>query len=118
MVGSIDTDTSNIALSSRLIQQESLNNILGSSTASTTSESAVDSNFLIDSSDISSQAMQMFQKEQDIMNFTQLAMSDMDDLSHNEMVEQLFSEGITDVFEESAIAALSSNSSLLDDLGL
>ena len=118
MIGNIDNNSNNIALNSKLIQQDSLNSILGSNTTKKGAENSVDSNFLIDSSDISNNAMKMYQREQDISNFTKLAMSDEENTSHNKLVEQLFSKGIVDVFEDSTITALSSNKSLMNDLGL
>ena len=76
------------------------------------------SNFLIDSSDISNKAMKMFEREEDIKKFTRLAISDPENTSENERMQELFKKGIVDVFEDSTIASLSSNKSLLDDLGL
>lgn len=119
MLNNIDNNSKNLTLNSQLVQQDSLNSILG--TASQKRNSGVnelDSNFLIDSSDISNKALQMYEHELDVKKFTKLAVSDPENTSHNEMVEELFSKGIVDVFEDSTIAALSSNKSLLDDLGL
>lgn len=112
-------NNSNIGLNSKLIQQDSLNSILGTNNARRSNANNIDnSNFLIDSSDISNRAIQMYERELDIQKFTQLATSDQENTSHNELVEELFSKGIVDVFEDNTITALSTNKSLLDDLGL
>lgn len=115
----IDNNSNNIGLNSKLIQQDSLNSILGTNNTRRNNGNIVDnSNFLIDSSDISNRAMQMYERELDIKNFTELATSDPENTSHNELVKELFAKGVVDVFEDSTIAALSSNKSLIDDLGL
>ena len=119
MLNNIDNNSNNLALNSQLVQQESLNSILGTSTANKNNNTNnVDSNFLIDSSDISNRALQMYEHELDVKKFTELATSDPENTSHNELVEELFTKGVVDVFEDSTIAALSTNKSLLDDLGL
>ncbi len=119
MLNNIDNNSNNLSLNSQLVQQESLNNILGTAAANRNSNiSNIDTNFLIDSSDISNKALQMYEHELDVKKFTELAVSDPENTSHNQLVEELFSKGIVDVFEDSTIAALSTNKSLLDDLGL
>ncbi len=120
MLNNIDNNNSNdLALNSRLVQQDSLNSILGTNANRRSQNNSVDnSNLLIDSSDISNKAIQMYQRELDIRNFTQLATSDLENESHNQIMEEMFSKGVVDVFEDSTIAALSTNKSLIDDLGL
>ena len=44
--------------------------------------------------------------------------SDPENTSADERVQELFKKGVVDVFEDSTIASLTSNKSLLDDLGL
>ena len=119
MLGNIDNNSNNNILGNKLVQQDSLNNILGTGLSRRNSNNIVDnSNFLIDSSDISNKAMQMYQRELDIKNFTQLATSDPENTSHEKLMEELFSKGVVDVFEDNTIASLSTNKSLIDDLGL
>lgn len=118
MLNNVDNNSNELALNSRLIRQDSLNSVLGTNMQRRPNNVVDNSNFLIDSSDISSRAIQMYERELDIKNFTQLATSNPENTNHNEMVEELFSKGIVDVFEDSTIAALSTNKSLLDDLGL
>lgn len=119
MLGNIDNNSNNMGLSSKLVRQDSLNSILGSNMLKRGTNNIVDnSNLLIDSSDISKRAMQMYQRELDIKNFTQLATSDPENTSHEKLMQELFSKGVVDVFEDSTVASLSNNKSLIDDLGL
>ena len=71
---------------------------------------------LVDKTEISSDAMQLFQRDLDIKKFTQIAMDDTDDTSYLEEIEKLFSEGVADPFEENAMSMLVTNSKLWDDL--
>ena len=73
---------------------------------------------LVDKTEISSNAMKLFQKDLDIKKFTQIAMDDSDDTSYLEEIEKLFSEGVTDPFEPDAMSMLVTNSKLWDDLNL
>ena len=52
----------------------------------------------IDVGDISKDAYYLYQREKDVKQFTQLAMSGMEDKSYNDRVEELFSQGVTDPF--------------------
>ena len=45
-------------------------------------------------------------------------MSDQDDNSHLALMEELFSQGVSDPFEEDILSDLAENSDLWDDLGL
>lgn len=119
MLNNIDNNSNSLGLNSQLVRQDSMNRILGTAAAARNMSNPIDnSNFLIDSSDISNKAMKMFEREEDIKKFTRLAISDPENTSENERMQELFKKGIVDVFEDSTIASLSSNKSLLDDLGL
>jgi hypothetical protein len=50
--------------------------------------------------------------------FNNLAMSNPDDNSHEEIIADLFKQGVSDPLSEDATDGLSSNSNLLSDLGL
>lgn len=76
------------------------------------------SNPYVDKTEISSNALQLFQKDLDIKKFNQIAMSDQEDLSHLEIMKDLFKSGITDVFEDDVLKELVTNSKLWDDLEL
>ena len=72
----------------------------------------------VDRSEISSNAIELFQKDCDIKKFNKIAMSDADDLSHLDRMKELFAEGIVDVYEDDVISELVTNSKLLNDLEL
>lgn len=76
------------------------------------------SNPYVDKTEISSNALQLFQKDLDIKKFNQVAMSDSDNLSHLEKMKELFSSGVVDVFEDDVLKELVTNSKLWGDLEL
>ncbi len=78
----------------------------------------IDRNLLIDETAISNEAVSMYQKEQDVNQFNKLAMSDPDDLSHDEIISGLFSNGVSDPLSDEMAGELSVNPKLLEDLGL
>lgn len=78
----------------------------------------IDRNLLIDETAISDQAVKLYQKEQDIKGFNNLAMSDPGDMSHEEIIAGLFNQGISDPFSDEALNSLSNNEKLLKDLSL
>ena len=67
---------------------------------------------------LSKRALEMYQKKCDIKNFTQLAMSDPENTSHIEMMQERFNEGVIDPFEDEKLAQLADNKKFLRDLGL
>lgn len=70
----------------------------------------------VDTTEISSNAMELFQRELDIKKFTKIATSDTEDTSHIDRVKKLFEEGVTDVYEDDVISSLVTNQKLWDDL--
>ena len=78
----------------------------------------IDKGLFIDETNISSEAVSLYQRDLDIRKFTNLAVSNPEDTSHNEMVKSLLSNGVTDVLTDGAVASLSSNTKLLKDLEL
>ncbi len=72
----------------------------------------------IDSSEISSNAMELFQKDLDINKFTKIAASDKEDISHLDRMKEIFDEGVVDVFEDDVLSSLVTNQKLWDDLML
>ncbi len=76
----------------------------------------VDKNLLIDETNISSEAINLYQKDIDIRKFAKLAMSDSDDLSHNVLVAQnVFNSQDAD-FEGKIIEGIFNNQKFLQDL--
>lgn len=78
----------------------------------------LDKNLLIDETAISNEAVNLYQKEQDVKQFNSLAMSNPEDLSHEEIISNLFSSGVSDPLSDEAASGLANNSNLLSDLGL
>ena len=70
----------------------------------------------VDKTEISSNAMQLFQRDLDINKFTKLATSDPDDKSYINQVRELFEEGVIDAYEDDVLADLVNNSKLWDDI--
>lgn len=78
----------------------------------------IDRNLLIDETAISDEAVNLYQKEQDVKQFNTLAMSDPEDLSHEEIIANLFNKGASDPFSDEVLGELSENQNLLNDLSL
>lgn len=76
------------------------------------------SNPYVDKTEISANALELFQKDCDINKFNKIAMSDADDFSHLERMKELFSEGVIDAFEDDVLKELVTNSKLWGDLEL
>ena len=71
---------------------------------------------LVDETDISPDALKLYEREQDINQFTQLTLSDPDDTSHNQLaINTLFSNAAS--MQESDITnSLLNNSDFLKDV--
>lgn len=67
---------------------------------------------------LSKRAVEMFEKQCDIKNFLKLALSDMENLSHNEIMQEMVNKGVVDPFEDEKLAELANNEKFLKDLGL
>lgn len=78
--------------------------------------SKADKNLLIDQLDISSTALQLYQKDKDVKAFTQLALSDPDDMSHNAKVAEKMLSGEIDTGEGNVLDELFSNQKFIGDL--
>lgn len=67
---------------------------------------------------ISQKAVDLYQKQTDINNFSKLVLSNPENESHNDLVQKLFNEGVSDPFVDEKLAHLADNQKLLKDLGL
>lgn len=79
--------------------------------AKTVSYSGIQNRFHFDIPEILKYEKELQERKNDIQKFTNLAMSDMENLSHNDLFMELVQE---DVF----LSELASNESLLRDLGI
>lgn len=77
-----------------------------------------DRNPYIDKSEISASAIELFQRDCDIRKFNQIAMSDPEDFSHLQRMQELFADGVTDPYEDDVISELLNNAKLWSDLEL
>ena len=109
----------NINENSLLDSQLNTNNVINiNSVRSNFQKSGYVKNPYIDKTEISSDAMKLFQKDLDIKKFTKFIVDEKDDISYMEKINELFNDGVVDPFDENAINKLLSNNKLLDDLGL
>ena len=68
---------------------------------------------------LSRHALNLYERKTDITNFTKLALSNPENNSHNEIVDELFSNAdIKYPFSDDALFALTENQQFLKDLGL
>ena len=72
----------------------------------------------IDKSEISANAIELFERDCDINKFNKIAMSNPEDFSHLERMQELFDDGVIDAFEDDVLSKLVTNSKLWDDLEL
>ena len=70
----------------------------------------------IDKTEISANAMKLFQRDMDIQKFAKIAAQNPEDLSYMEQMQNLFADGVVDPFEDDVLSELVTNSKLLDDL--
>ncbi len=63
-------------------------------------------------------AVNLYERNCDIKNFTKLALSNPENNSHNEIMNQLFSKGVVDPTDDERLMELSDNSRFLRELGL
>ena len=99
-------------------QLERQNNIvqLALMRANSQKASSAEDGSYVDKSEISNSAIELFLKDCDISKFNKIAMSDSENLSHIEMVKELFKQGVVDVYEDDVFSELVTNSKLWDDL--
>lgn len=86
--------------------------------ANANKSSADNKNPYVDKTEISANAIELFQKDCDIKKFNKIAMSDSDDFSHLDRVKELFADGVIDPYEDDVLEELINNPKLWDDLEL
>ena len=100
-----------------LLQFDNASNIINiNNIRSNLQRSGYARNPYVDRTEISSNAMELFQRDLDIKKFTKLASENPEDLSYMEKIQQLFADGVVDPFEEDTVSELVTNSKLWDDL--
>ena len=101
-------------------QLESQSNIVNIALARANSakSSSYGQNPYVDKTEISANAMELFRRDCDIKKFNAIAMSDENDFSHLEKMQELFKEGVVDVYEDDVMKELAQNLKLRNDLEL
>ena len=78
--------------------------------------SNIDKNLLIDETNISNEAINLYQRDLDIRKFASLALSDPENLSHNTLVAQKVFGANDENFENKIIEGMFNNRTFLKDL--
>ena len=118
MFNNINNENNELLYNSQLEKQGNVINLAAVRANAYKAANAVNNNHYVDRSEISSTALELFQRDCDIAKFNKIATSDKEDLSHLEQMNEIFSQGVIDVFEDDIISQLAGNSKLWDDLGL
>ncbi len=63
-------------------------------------------------------AVNMYERNCDIKNFSKLVLSNPENDSHNKIMDELFSKGVVDPADDERLMELSDNTRFLRDLGL
>lgn len=107
-----------IITKSQLFEQIQPDKILGDSFAKTINYQGIHSNFCLDIPEIIEQEKQKQERHEDIAKFTKLAMSDMENFTHDDRVKELFAnENIRKEYEDEVLLSLCSDNQFLQDLG-
>ena len=111
-------DNNNEYLYTQLDKQSNVVNLAALRANAQKTAYSVNNNPYVDKTEISMSAIEMFQRDCDINKFNKIAMSNPEDLSHLDKMNELFSQGVVDVFEDDVLSSLVTNSKLWDDLEL
>lgn len=67
---------------------------------------------------LTKKAVELYEKKCDINNFSKLVLSNPENTSHNDLVQDLFDNGVADPFVDEKLSMLADNKRFLNDLGL
>lgn len=118
MFNNINDNNKDFLYNTQLDRQSNVINLAAIRANSQKSEYSNASNPYVDKSEISANAIELFQKDCDIKKFNKIAMSDPENLSHLDRMKDLFAGGVVDVYEDDVLSSLVTNSKLWDDLEL
>lgn len=118
MFNNINDNNTDFLYNSQLEKQGNVINLAAIKANAYRANQGYATNPYVDKTEISSSAIELFQRDCDINKFNKIAMSDSSDLSHLELMNDLFSQGVVDVFEDDVLSSLAGNSKLWDDLEL
>jgi len=118
MFNNINDNNSDLLYNSQLEKQSNIINLASIRAHAARNTYGKDNNPYVDKTEISKSAIELFQKDCDIKKFNKIAMSDLGDLSHLDRMQELFSQGVVDVFEDDVISQIANSPKLWDDLEL
>ena len=111
-------DNNDLLLNSQLSNKSNIINLAAIRANAQKNAYSINNNPYVDKTEISANAIELFQRDCDINKFNKIAMSDANDLSHLDLMNELFSQGVVDVHEDDVLSSLVTNSKLWDDLEL
>ena len=118
MFNNINENGTEFLYNSQLEKQGNIVNLAAIRANAYKAAQTTNTNPYVDKSEISASAIELFQRDCDINKFNKIAMSDSNDLSHLDLMQDLFSQGVVDVYEDSVLSSLVTNAKLWDDLSL
>lgn len=116
MFNNINDNNNEYLYNSQLDRQSNIVNLAALRANAQKSAYSINSNPYVDKSEISANAIELFQRDCDINKFNKIAMSNPEDLSHLDRMNELFSQGVIDVYEDDVLSNLINNSKLWEDL--
>ena len=116
MFNNINDNNSEFLYNSQLGGQSNVVNLAAIRANAQRNAYTVNANPYVDKSEISANAIELFQRDCDINKFNKIALSDAEDFSHLDRMNELFAEGVVDVYEDDVLSNLVTNSKLWDDL--
>ena len=118
MFNNINDNNTEFLYNSQLDKQNNIINLAALRANAQKANYGISSNPYVDKSEISANAIELFQRDCDINKFNKIALSDSDDFSHLDRMNELFAQGVVDVYEDDVLSSLVTNSKLWDDLEL
>lgn len=116
MFNNINDNNNEYLYNSQLDRQSNIVNLAALRANAQKSAYGINANPYVDKTEISANAIELFQRDCDINKFNKIALSNPEDFSHLDRMNELFSQGVVDVFEDDVLSSLVSNSKLWDDL--
>lgn len=98
-------------------QLNNTNNVINlASVRAAFQKNAYSTNPYVDKTEISSNAMKLFQRDLDINKFTKIAAENPNDTSFLDRMQELFADGVIDPYEDDVLKELVNNSKLWNDI--
>lgn len=108
-----------IITKSQMYEQMSPDTISSDSFAKTINYQGIHYNFCLDKPEIIEEEKRRQEYREDVKKFTRLAMSDIENESHNDLVKKVLGDSvILDVYNDEIMSDLATNEQLLNDIGL